>query len=114
MRVADRYRAMRASGYPASTALMLARAERWLEDASGLEVVIRDDPEPWNGDSPRPFEVVGVCLVRPCPRHGVECPHADRVSSLWGIGLTGRAGADRAYLRAMAAELAWEVMPPCA
>ena len=110
----ERYRAMRNAGgwvgHTAECRIALARADRWLE-SSGLETVTEDDPEPWEGDCPRPLDVVSVRLVRPCPLHGIECRHAETVAAIGGVGLDGNTRADREYLRILAAELASEVMP---
>ena len=88
-------------GRNAETALMLARAEAWM-DESGAEYSIEPDQDAdlsWMTDEERKqdHECVGVCLRSP---NGEYSPY-----SLWGI-----VDADSNYLRLIVAELAWEAM----
>lgn len=89
-------------GHDAETCLMLAKAEEWAED-NGFEVVTEDEHEPWDGDCEAPEHVLSVCLLRPCPEHGMPCSHTEILGSL---GMVGVNSLSDPYLRVVAAEIA--------
>lgn len=82
----------------AACALDLARAERWAEE-EGITFAWEDDPEEWQGDCERPFEVLNCTAID---------EDGTGVTSLCGIGMTGECATDHAYARVVQAELAEE------
>jgi len=78
----------------------LARAEAEAE-ARGWTVEWEHDPEEWQGDDERPFEVLTAVL---------RDANGDVLASLGGIGMTGNRKTDRDYGRVIEAELAAEAL----
>lgn len=116
-------------GQNATTAIALARAERWADDEELETEWMQDDDgdlgdhEYWchnarsidrlSAREQRAYNVsscehaIEWCrLVRPCADHGTDCKHAETLGSLGGI-----IDADRNYRRLIRAELALEAMP---
>jgi hypothetical protein len=81
-------------------ALALARAEAEAE-ARGWTVDWEEDPEEWQGDIARPFEVL-TAVLRDADGH-VR-------ASLGGVGMTGNQRTDADYKRVVEAELADEAL----
>src|SRR4029077_16384178 len=84
----------------ARAAQALARAEAEAE-ARGWIVYWEDDPEKWQGDVPRPFEVL-TAVLRDADGYVL--------TSLGGIGMTGNSRVDDDYRRVIEAELAAEAL----
>lgn len=82
----------------AAQALVRAEAEA---EARGWTVDWEDDPEPWEGDVERPFEVLTAVLRDAGGR---------ALASLGGIGMTGVRKTDSDYRRVVEAELADEAI----
>jgi hypothetical protein len=78
----------------------LARAEAEAE-ARGWKVEWEHDPEEWQGESERPFEVLTAVL---------RDADGNVMASLGGIGMSGKSSDDRAYGRVVEAELALEAL----
>lgn len=78
----------------------LARAEAEAE-ARGWTVDWEHDPEEWQGDVERPFEVLTAVL---------RDADGQVLASLGGIGMTGNRKTDRDYGRVIEAELADEAL----
>ena len=78
----------------------LARAEAEAE-ARGWTVDWEHDPEEWQGDVERPFEVL-TAVLRDAGGHAL--------ASLGGIGMTGNRRTDADYGRVVEAELADEAL----
>lgn len=85
-------------GHSAEGAINLARAEK-IAEGEGWEAEWEDDPEEWDGDTERPFEVLN-CLLKD--------EQGDVIASLGSIGMSGNARQDRDYTRLVEAELALE------
>ncbi len=81
-------------------ATALARAEAEAEDR-GWTVTWEDDPEEWQGDDERPFEVL-VAVLRDA--------NGNVLGSLGNIGMSGNTRTDRDYARVIEAELAEEAL----
>ena len=78
----------------------LARAEAEAE-ARGWTVNWEDDPEEWQGNDERPFEVL-VAVLRD--------ENGQVLASLGGVGMTGNRKTDQDYGRVVEAELAAEAL----
>lgn len=93
----------------------LAAAEAWAE-REGLACVWRDEEYLDAGDWPNREDWAHVqqdgaryaTLYRPCPDHGVECPHAEVLESLGMISESLDTRERDNYRRVVAAELALE------
>jgi len=88
------------AGAKARGARRLADAEAEAEER-GWKVDWEDDPEEWQGDDERPFEVLTAVL-----RDG----EGNVLDSLGGIGMTGNRLEDQNYGRVVEAELAVEAL----
>lgn len=85
-------------GQRAEGALHLAKAEKIAKELDWT-YEWTEDPEEWQGDEERPFEVLTVLL---------RDENNERVASLGGVGMSGNARKDRDYGRVVEAELAYE------
>lgn len=107
----NRYRWFRQyGGQRAETCLALAKAEAWLREQHDIEPIVTSDVDPdlsWMTDREREQDhtVEIFALVRRCPRHGADCPHAEWLASVGGV-----VDADSTYGRILFAELASELM----
>lgn len=79
----------------------LARAEMEAK-ARGWTVEWEDDPEEWQGDVERPFEVLNATLYD---------AEGQVLDSMGGVGMTGNRKQDDDYRRVIEAELANSVLP---
>jgi hypothetical protein len=82
------------------SAQALARAEAEAE-TRGWTVDWEDDPEEWQGDTERPFEVLTAVL---------RDADGTVLASLGGVGMTGNQKTDHDYGRVIEAELALEAV----
>lgn len=80
----------------------LARAEAEAK-ARGWTVEWEDDPEEWQGDGERPFEVLTATLY--------DADGGGVLDSLGGNGMTGNRKTDADFRRVVEAELAASVLP---
>lgn len=103
-------------GENARCAIALARAELALAASDAVVVWEPDDDTDWSFIDTWPEKdarayrkgdhyAESCAIVRPCPEHGVDCPHAEYLASLGGI-----IDADTNYRRTIAAELASEAL----
>lgn len=99
-------------------ALRLARAEAWRINEQ-IDFVWESDPDTTEDDFEfesdkqhvREHGAVGCILYRPCPDHGLNCKHAEILTSLWGITESLNNRERDNYRRVIEAELALDVMP---